>query len=357
MLNAVKKEIERIVNSPLSWEKLRDKTVLVTGATGFIGAYFVRALLEKSEKSNLNIKVVAYVLEIEEAKKMFNKYLQNGSMSLLVGDICNPLSTDQKADYIIHCASNAAPSEYALYPVETMKINFYGTLNMLEYAKHVGASGFLYLSTIEIYGKIMGETVIDENTYGVINSVHTRSCYPLSKKACETLCVSYAEEYGVAVKIGRLSYIFGPGMRRDDSKIVSVFPECVANNRDIIMKSSGEQQRTYTYISDAITGLLTVLLDGKNGEVYNIGADICKTSIAEIANTLVALYPQKNLKVVFNPPTELEKRAFSQIGNAVMDTSKIKELGWSPQIDLKTGLKNVVQERIEIIEKEMNNNA
>ena len=183
---------------------------------------------------------------------------------------------------------------------------------------------------------------------GEIDAMKVRSCYPLSKKACETLCVSFAEQYGVAVKIGRLSYIFGPGMRCDDSKIVSVFPQCVAQNKNIVMKSKGEQLRSYTYVTDAITGLLTVLLDGENGNAYNIASKLCITTIAGIAHTLVESYPEKGLKVIFDLPTEAEAKGFSLIENAVLSSEKLEALGWEPKTDLVTGLKNVVEEQHEL---------
>lgn len=348
MTEIVKNDIQRIIDTPLSWNKLRDKTVLITGATGFIGSFLIHALLKKGEKDGLNIKVLALVRNKQRGIDAFGEYYEKGLLDFVVQDVCEPIVTDKKADYIIHCASNAAPREYSMYPVETMKTNFYGTMNLLDYAKSVDAEGFLYVSTIEIYGTTHGLDRIGEDNYGEIDAMKVRSCYPLSKKGCETLTVSYADEYGLPVKIGRLSYIFGPGMKQGDSKIVAVFPKCIADGENIVMKSKGEQLRSYTYVSDAITALITILLDGETGEAYNIASKKCITTIAGIAHTLVDSYPEKGLKVIFDLPSEQEAKGFSLIENAVLDSEKLEALGWESQVDLVTGLKNVVSEQVEL---------
>ncbi len=348
MTNVVKNEINKITSAPLSWEKFQGKTVLVTGATGFIGSYIIHSLMSKRENDGLDVKVLALVRNAERARKTFGEYEQKGALEFMVQDVCQSLSTDKKADYIIHCASNAAPREYSLYPVETMKTNFLGTLNLLDYAKAVECESFLYVSTIEVYGTTHGIEKIEENVYGEIDALKVRSCYPLSKKSCETLCISYADEYGLNVKIGRLSYIFGPGMKQGDSKIVAVFPKCIADGENIVMKSKGEQLRSYTYVTDAITGLFTVLLDGESSEAYNIASKLCITTIAGIAETLVEAYPEKGLKVIFDLPSEQEAKGFSLIENAVLNSEKLESLSWQPSTDLVTGLKKVVEEQLEI---------
>lgn len=348
MTNIVKADIEKIADSSLQWNKLGGKTLLITGATGFIGSFIIHALMRKWERDGLDVKILALVRNEEKAREVYGDYEKSGRLTFLCQDVCQPLPTDKKADFIIHCASNAAPREYSLYPVETMKTNFYGTYNLLEYAKAVSAEGFLYVSTIEIYGTTHGVKEIDENTYGEIDALKVRSCYPLSKKACETLAVSYADEYGLGVKIGRLSYIFGPGMKPGDSKIVAVFPKCIADGENIVMKSKGEQNRSYTYITDAITGLLTVLLEGENGCAYNIASKLCITTIAGIAHTLTQAYPEKGLKVIFDLPSQQEAKGFSLIEDAVLSSESLEALGWQPETGLVEGLKNVVEEQLEL---------
>lgn len=348
MTNTVRGEIEKIAAAPLSWEKLSGKTLLVTGATGFIGSFIIRALMLKNERDGLGVKVIALVRSEDKARSLYGEYEKKGMLTFLVQDVCEALPTGRRADFVIHCASNAAPREYSLYPVETMKTNFFGTMNLLDYAKAVQAESFLYVSTIEIYGTTHGLDTIPEDVYGEIDAMKIRSCYPLSKKGCETLCASYADEYGLDIKIGRLSYIFGPGMKPGDSKIVALFPKCIADGENIVMKSKGEQLRSYTYVTDAVTGLLTVLLEGKNGEAYNIASKLCITTIAGIAHTLVDAYPEKGLKVIFDLPTEQEAKGFSLIENAVLSSEKLESLGWQPKTDLVTGLKKVVEEQIEL---------
>lgn len=349
MNSIVNNDVLNLINYEIPWNKLEHKTVLITGATGFIGSFLVNTLLTRSVKYASDIKVLAVVRNKRRASEIFAEYEDAGLIEYFEQDVCTPLPTDKRADYIIHCASNAAPKEYGSDPVGTMKTNFFGTLNLLDYAKEVKCKKFLYVSTIEVYGTNDIDGKINEADYGYLDACNVRSCYPISKKACETLCVSYADQWGIDVSIGRLSYIFGPGMKKGDSKIAALFPYQVANNQDIVMKSKGEQLRSYTYISDAISGLLTVLLLGENKNAYNIASKLCITTIANIAETLVSLYPEKGLKVVFDLPSENEAKAFSPIRNSVLNSEKLEKLGWKAQIGLSDGLRNVVEEQTLLI--------
>lgn len=343
----VKKDIKRISDSDISWDKLEGKTVLVTGATGFIGSFIISALMQRVIDNGADIRVIAMVRSEERAKNKLADYMHLGRMSFLVGDVVKPIVTDLKADYIIHCASNAAPDMYANDPVGTMQTNFFGTSNLLDYAKSCGAEKFLYVSTIEVYGKTDNLDTIGEEDFGFISSSNVRSCYPESKKCCENLTICYGSQYGVNVSIGRLSYIYGAGMSRTDSKVCALFARRVAAGEDIVLKSTGEQLRSYTYVSDAITGLLTVLLDGENGEAYNIASGTSRITIVDMAKKYCSLFPEKGSQVKFDLPSDYEKGAFSFIANAVLDSSKLESLGWRGQVSLDDGLTYAVLDNLE----------
>lgn len=343
----VKKDIKRISDSDISWDKLEGKTVLVTGATGFIGSFIISALMQRVIDNGADIRVIAMVRSEERAKNKLADYMHLGRISFLVGDVVKPIVTDLKADYIIHCASNAAPDMYANDPVGTMQTNFFGTSNLLDYAKSCGAEKFLYVSTIEVYGKTDNLDTIGEEDFGFISSSNVRSCYPESKKCCENLTICYGSQYGVNVSIGRLSYIYGAGMSRTDSKVCALFARRVAAGEDIVLKSTGEQLRSYTYVSDAITGLLTVLLDGENGEAYNIASGTSRITIVDMAKKYCSLFPEKGSQVKFDLPSDYEKGAFSFIANAVLDSSKLESLGWRGQVSLDDGLTYAVLDNLE----------
>jgi nucleoside-diphosphate-sugar epimerase len=347
MTDIVKQDINRIANSNLNWNKLEGKSVFVTGATGFIGSFIIRAIMQRVADYGADIKVIAMVRSLERAKNKFEQYLSLGKIDFVIGDVTQPLDTDLKADYIIHCASNAAPDKYASDPVGTMQINFFGTSNLLDYAKKVDAKKFLYVSTIEVYGKTNNLELIGEDDFGYISSLNVRSCYPESKKCCENLAVCYAKQYGVDVSIGRLSYIYGAGMSKNDSKVCALFARKVAAGEDIVLKSKGKQLRSYTYVSDAICALLTVLLEGKNGEAYNNASSNSKITIADMAKKCCSLFPEKECNVKFDLPSEDEKNAFSFISNAVLDSTKLEQLGWSAQVSLNDGLKYAVLDNLE----------
>lgn len=339
----IQKDIREMLQCCGAVKRLRGSSVLITGATGYIGSYLIHALMLDAAQYQADTKIYALVRSAARARTMFGGYEAAGRLELIEQDVCVPLTAEFDVDYLIHCASNAAPKEYSEDPVGTMNTNFGGTANLLNYAREHVRKRFLYVSTIEIYGAAYAENpAIHENEYGIIDSCNPRSCYPLSKKACETLAISYGKQYGVPVSIGRLAYIYGPGMRPDDSKVAAMFPREIAAGRNIVMKSTGAQRRSYCYVSDAISGLFTILAYGENQQAYNVASEIGITTICHMAQRLTELFPEKGLHVIFDLPTEREKQAFSFIADAVLDSQKLEALGWKPLTDLDTGLKNTV---------------
>lgn len=342
MTEIVKQDIQRISEYPLDWAKLEGKTVFVTGATGFIGSYIICALMERVKNHGADIRVAAMVRSVERAQAKFSRYSGLNRIQYVVGDVKDPVCTDIRADYIIHCASNAAPDMYAKDPVGTMQTNFFGTSHLLDYGRKCGCRKFLYVSTIEVYGRTEALDTIGEEDFGYISSSNVRSCYPESKKCCENLTICYGHQYGIPVAVGRLSYIYGAGMSKTDSKVCALFAREVAAGHDLVLKSEGKQLRSYTYVSDAITGLLTILLEGKNGESYNIASSTSRITIADMARRYCELFPEKGCCVRFDLPSDYEKQAFSFIANAVMDSTKLESLGWSGRVSLDDGLRFAV---------------
>lgn len=342
MTEIVKQDIRRIAEYPLNWKKLEGKTVFVTGATGFIGSYIINSLMERVKNHGADIRVAAMVRNEDRAKAKFAAYADLHRIDYVVGDVTDPVNTEIKADFIIHCASNAAPDMYAKDPVGTMRINFFGTSHLLDYAKQCNCQKFLYVSTIEVYGRTENLETIGEEDFGFISSSNVRSCYPESKKCCENLTICYGQQYSVPVSVGRLSYIYGAGMSKTDSKVCAMFARQVAAGNDIVLKSDGKQLRSYTYVSDAITGLLTVLLEGADGGCYNIASSTSRITIAEMAQRCCDLFPEKGSKVVFDLPGDYEKRSFSFIANAVLDSTKLEGLGWDGVVSLDDGLRYAV---------------
>ena len=347
MNQIVKNDIKRISDSKLNWDQLDKKSVLITGATGFIGSFLVQSILEHVRTYGLDIRVIAMVRNEQKAKEKFAEYLSAQNLVFLIGDVTEPIESDIHADYVIHCASNAAPDQYAGDPVGTMKINFYGTMNLLEYARKCHAEKFLYVSTIEVYGKTEHLETIGEEDFGYISSSNVRSCYPESKKCCENLTICYGSQYGLNVSVGRLSYIYGAGMSKTDSKVCALFARQVAAGKDIVMKSEGTQLRSYTYVSDAITGLLTVLTEGEDGQAYNIASSTSRITIVDMARKLCELFPQKGASVKFDLPDSAEKKAFSFIANAVLDSTRLEALGWKGEVSLEDGLTYAVLDHLQ----------
>jgi len=303
MNTVIMQDLERITSSELiNWKRFNNKTVLISGANGMLPSYMVESLLFLNEKFGYNVKVIALVRNLDKAKKVFAEYDGNPMLEYLVQDVAMPIKYEGKVDFMVHAASQAAPSYYGVDPVGTFKANTLGTINMLELAKEKNVEGVLYFSTGSVYGDIPGEKVLlDESMSGNVNILEVRNCYAESKRAGENACVCYNYQYKVPTKIIRIFHTFGPKVNLNDGRVFSDFCKNVLNNENIVLKSDGSAKRSFLYVADAVIAYFKVLLDGEDAKAYNVGGDeVHEISIKELSKLLVGLYPEKNLKVIFD---------------------------------------------------------
>lgn len=243
-MNLKTEEIKVIAELPYSWEKIKDKTILVSGGTGFIGTAFVDVIKYRNQKYNENIKVISFSRRGGES----SEYLE-----CIKANVKQPLHYEGKIDYIIHLASNTHPKQYAEDPIGTIMTNIYGCDNLLKLAVEKKAR-FLLASSVEIYGQ--GTAIpMNEEYCGYIDCNLARSGYNEAKRTCEALTQSYRSVFGVNAVIARFARVFGAD-KKHDTKAMSQFMDKAVLGEDIILKSKGQQRYSYCYIADAVSGLL-----------------------------------------------------------------------------------------------------
>jgi nucleoside-diphosphate-sugar epimerase len=340
----VKDDLEYIINSNLNWSEFDNKTILITGANGMLASYMVKTLLYLNKNRFKNkCKVIALVRNAEKAKLKFNDYIQDSGLELVVQDICDKIEINGKIDYIVHAASQASPKYYGKDPVGTLNANVLGTNNILRLAYEKRAKSVLFFSSGDVYGKVSQDKIpIKENDYGFIDLSDVRSCYGESKRLAETMCVSWFKQYDVPVKMARIFHTYGPGMELNDGRVFADFVNDILNNRDIHLNSDGTATRAFCYISDATIGFFSLLLNGVNGEAYNLANDNCEISIIDLANLLVKLFPEKQLKVIKNLQGTDKNYIKSPIQRSCPSIEKIRKIGWNPNISIEDGFRKVI---------------
>mgnify|MGYP004652277147 FL=1 len=308
------------------------KSFLITGAGGLIGSTLVDTLLDSHE----DITVYAAGRSRDKLEKRFAAHRGNEYLKLLEGDVArDDILVDTPVDYIVHAASPAHPLAYSKTPVDVMQANLLGTMRMLELARHSGAC-LLFISSGEIYGiSSEPDAAFTEKEQGYIDILNPRSCYPESKRAAETLCASYHQQYGVDARVARLCHVYGPAITANNSRMDAQFLRCVLEQRDIVMKSPGVQVRSFCYVKDAASGLLRVLEKGAAGEAYNVANRNSIASIREYAETLAQT---GGVGILRDFPPEEEQKGYSLVTRAVLDASKLESLGWEPAYDIARGL-------------------
>lgn len=314
-------------------DMLKGKSLLITGATGLIGVCLIDALMKFGD-----ITIYAVGRNKEKAHSRLGEYYGLPNFHFIEQDVRVPFDPSLKVDYIIPLASNTHPLAYSQFPIETIEINVKGAENALNLAVLCGAE-VLYPSSVEIYGNARGEEVFTEDYTGQLNLSTSRACYTESKRLAEAMCQSYIAEKGVKCKIARLSRVFGPTMLESDSKASSQFIKKAIAGEDIVLKSKGHQYFSYTYVADAVNAMLTILMNGDNGQAYNIACYSCNIHLADFA---LICAEHSGRTVLFDLPSEIEHNGFSIATQAILSTEKIQTIGYCPESDLADMLKRTV---------------
>ncbi|WP_026498838.1 NAD-dependent epimerase/dehydratase family protein [Butyrivibrio sp. WCD2001] len=334
-----KEDIKHAANLELPWEKLSGKTVLLSGATGLIGSFLIDVLAYRNKEKGSKTKIIALGRSKERIYDRFGLQGDTDLFKAIEQDVNDDLSDEflsQKADFVLHLASNTHPLQYSTDPIGTIITNIIGLRNMLDYAADNEAERFVFASSVEIYGENRGDTEkFAEEYLGYIDCNTLRAGYPESKRAGEALCQAYIKQKGLDVVIPRLSRTYGPSMLKTDTKAISQFIKKGVDKENIILKSEGNQLYSYSYVEDAVTGLLFCLFYGKCGEAYNIADPASDITLKDMAN-VIAEYA--GTEVIFELPDATEAAGYSKATKAMLDSSKLKELGWRAEYDMKAGL-------------------
>ena len=331
-------DIQSVANLNIPWDKLENKSIMISGATGLIGSFLIDVLLERNTNNRTNCFIYAIARNEDKGRIRFQKYFNDPNFIFLTCDVKNPLIFNEikNVDYILHLASNTHPVLYSTDPVGTILTNVFGLNNMLNFAIKHNASRFLFASSNEIYGENRGDVEIFNESYcGYIDCNTLRAGYPESKRCGEALCQAYIVQNGLDIVIARLTRSYGPTMIMSDTKAINQFIKKALLNDDIVLKSSGNQYYSYTYVADAASGLLWTLLAGQTGQAYNIADTNSDISLLNLARTIADIVHKK---VIFESPDSLESKGYSKATKARLDGQKLRAIGWKPRYDIKSGL-------------------
>lgn len=339
-MNKTVMEDMEYINRRVEHKSLDGSRVLVSGATGLIGKYLVRFLAQYC-----NCTVFAVVRQLDKAYGLWGDL---GDQVQYIGtDITKLEAADCSVDYMVHGASMTSSKAFSSRPVETIYTSVEGTRRMLEFARKNPVKGFLFLSSMEVYGTPLTDDKIHEFHGTDLDTMSPRTSYPESKRLCENLCSAYFSEYQVPARVLRLTQTFGPGVAYEDPRVFAEFARCAMEGKDIVLHTKGETKRNYLYLADACTAILTVLTKGVNGEAYNGANEETYCTIRDMAQLVASQCGKPGMRVWVEVEEEAEEKfGYAPVLKMNLDTSKLRGLGWKPE----TGLADMYRRMIRCME-------
>ena len=327
-----KEDMRWICEADLPWEKLENRTILVTGGTGLIGMNMISALIHAGRERGLRLKVCAVVRDTAKAGRVFGSLVNAPELHLLTGTMEELPPLPENIDYWIHGACPTASAFMNEHPVDVIRTSVEGTIGLLEEAKKRRTQGFVYLSSMEAFGEVNTEELLKEGSLGKVDLKKTRSCYPESKRMCEMLCTAYAAQYGLPSMSIRLAQTFGPGVDYNDRRVFAMMTRNAIDGKDIVLATKGTSRHPYLYTAQAVTAILTVLLKGVPGETYNAANPATYCSIFEMGEMVAREVAGGKIAVRVDEGGDASRYPAPSFLN--MDISKIQSLGWEPENDL-----------------------
>lgn len=306
--------------------------ILVTGGAGFLGSHLSKRLLQKGHE------VLAIDNYYTGSKSNLTECLSNPNFELIRHDVTMPLFVE--VDGIFNLACPASPIHYQRFPVQTMKTNVLGAINMLGLAKRLQCK-ILQTSTSEIYGDPIHSPQVEEH-WGNVNPVGIRSCYDEGKRAAETLFMDYHHQFGLDISIARIFNTYGPNMAMNDGRVVSNFILQALRGEPITIYGDGSQSRSFCYVDDMISGLITLFESQEVGPI-NLG-NPNEFTMLELANKIIEATESSSRLIFRDLPSDDPKQRKPDISKA----SKL--LTWEPEIELSEGLVKTIRYFRPIIE-------
>ena len=324
---------DNIYSSVLPWDNLSHAKILITGATGLIGGELVDMFMRNPFR---DYEIYASARNITRLTSRFAEYAGVHGFHVMKYDVSEPLVSDVNFQYIIHAASNASPNFFRSNPVEVMKSNIFGVTHLLDYGRTHGLKRMLYVSSGEVYGEGNGE-IFKETDSGYVDCASRRACYPSSKRAAETLCISYSEEYGLETVIARLCHTYGSRFTEEDNRAYAQFLRNATQGKNIVLNSKGIQRRSWLYVKDCAQALLYLLLKGQSTQAYNVANGQENMSIDEFAQVIAEVY---GVSVQYDIPEHDSSNVGIQ--QALFSTKKIEALGWKPKYSVLEGIREIM---------------
>ncbi|MGG3284354.1 NAD-dependent epimerase/dehydratase family protein [Paenibacillus solani] len=329
--NILQTDIERVSQDLSKFFEIKNKVFFITGASGLLGSIIVKSLMCLNRCYQFNISVFALVRNYNKAQATFGDLLLDDHLQIIVGDVLSIPHIPEFIDYIIHGASITSSKSFVTHPVETIITAINGTYNVLELARLNNVSGMVYMSSLEMYGNLNSDLPISEDCGGFIDPLSIRSSYSESKKMAENLCCGFSSEFGLPVKIARLTQTFGAGVSYNDNRVFAQFARSVIEKKNIVLHTTGETVRNYCYTSDAVRALFYILLRGVPGSAYNVANMETAISIKEMAELAVSFGTQTEIEFKLE---DSNNHGYNPTIKICLDTSSLSKLGWSAEVRL-----------------------